>query len=120
LLKIVYDQRRFADDTIVRMLDHLKALLGDISTNPQKKLAELSLLTGTETYQLLEGWNHTDVEYDREVCVHQLIESQVEITPTAVAMVFEDEQLTYQELNDCQSVAIYKNSELALILSDCV
>jgi non-ribosomal peptide synthetase component F len=108
LLKIVYDQRRFADDTIVRMLEHLKALLGDISTNPQKKLAELSLLTETETYQLLEGWNHTDVEYDREVCVHQLIESQVEITPTAVAMVFEDEQITYQELNDrANQVAIY-------------
>jgi len=100
LLKIAYDRRWFADDTIIRMMEHLKALLGSISANPQKKLAELSLLTATETYQVLEDWNHTEVEYDREVCVHQLIESQAETTPTALALVFEDKQLTYQELND--------------------
>jgi non-ribosomal peptide synthetase component F len=39
------------------------------------------------------------VDYPKDVCVHQLFEAQVEQTPEAVAVVFEDEQLTYGELN---------------------
>ncbi|MEH2178703.1 amino acid adenylation domain-containing protein [Nostoc sp.] len=98
LLKITYDNSdRF--DTITRMLGHLQTLLEGMATNPQQRLWELPLLTETERHQLLVEWNDTEVEYPQQKCIHQLFEAQVERTPDAVAVVFEDEQLTYCELN---------------------
>ena len=45
-------------------------------------------------------WTDTTVAYPRETCVHELFEQQVERTPDAVAVVFEDQELTYRELNE--------------------
>ena len=44
-------------------------------------------------------WNETKRNYPKDKCVHQLFEEQVKRTPEAVAVVFEDQQLTYRELN---------------------
>jgi amino acid adenylation domain-containing protein/non-ribosomal peptide synthase protein (TIGR01720 family) len=57
------------------------------------------MLTATERQQLLVEWNHTQVDYPKDVCIHQLFEAQVEQTPDAVAVVFENQRLTYGELN---------------------
>ncbi|WP_414582649.1 amino acid adenylation domain-containing protein [Scytonema sp. PCC 10023] len=97
-LSISYDTRRFDRATISRILGHLETLLEGIVSNPQYRLLELPLLTESERHQLLVEWNQTQVEYPQQ-CIHQLFEAQVESTPDAVAVVFEDEQLTYCELN---------------------
>jgi len=99
LLSIGYDTRRFDSATINRILGHLKTLLKGIVANPEQQLRDLPLLTAQEKSQLLLEWNDTEVEYAQHQCIHQLFESQVERTPDAIAVVFEDEQLTYQELN---------------------
>ncbi|MDZ7967877.1 MAG: amino acid adenylation domain-containing protein [Nostoc sp. DedSLP03] len=99
LLSIGYDTRRFDSATINRVLGHLKTLLESMVANPEQQLRELSLLTAQEKNQLLLEWNDTEVEYAQLLCIHQLFEAQVERTPDAVAVVFESEQLTYQELN---------------------
>ncbi len=59
----------------------------------------MPLLTAAERHQLLVEWNDTKAEYPSDKCVHQLFEAQVERSPDAVAVVFEDRQLTYRELN---------------------
>ncbi|KST65996.1 non-ribosomal peptide synthetase [Mastigocoleus testarum] len=99
-LEVFYDRHHFDDDKINRMLGHLKTLLLGMVTNPQQHIGELPLLTATERYQLLEEWNNTQVDYPQDQCIHQLFEAQVEKTPDAVAVVFENEQLTYEELNN--------------------
>ncbi len=53
-----------------------------------------------QSNHLLTDWNNTEAEYPQNKCIHQLFESQVERTPDAVAVVFEQQQLTYRELND--------------------
>ena len=58
------------------------------------------MLSETEQKQLLEEWNDTDVVYAHESMIHELFEQQVMRTPEAVAVVYEDGQLTYQELNE--------------------
>ena len=58
------------------------------------------MLTESERQQLLVNWNDTDVEFPRDKCVQELFEAQTERTPGAVAIVFEDQQLTYRELNE--------------------
>ncbi|MBI4524484.1 MAG: amino acid adenylation domain-containing protein [Deltaproteobacteria bacterium] len=81
------------------MLGHFHTLLKGIVANPEQRLSDLPLLTEPERHQLLVEWNDTDRDYPRDKCIHQLFESQVERTPEAVAVVFEDQQLTYKELN---------------------
>ncbi|MFN6571976.1 amino acid adenylation domain-containing protein [Dendronalium sp. ChiSLP03b] len=97
-LSISYDIRRFDSDTISRTLRHLETLLAGIVANPQQRLSELPLLTTTEKAQLAQ-WNNTQTEYP-QTSIHELFEAQVERTPDAVAVVFEDEHLTYCELNN--------------------
>ncbi|MCC5648475.1 amino acid adenylation domain-containing protein [Nostoc sp. XA013] len=96
---IEYSIDLFKPPTIQRMAGHLETLLCGIIANPEQRLSELPLLTADEQHQLLVGWNQTQVEYPQARCIHQLFEAQVERTPDAVAVVFENQQLTYHQLN---------------------
>ncbi|WP_375497265.1 amino acid adenylation domain-containing protein [uncultured Nostoc sp.] len=89
----------FKESTIKRMAGHFQTLLKEIIANPKLRLSELSLLTEAEKRQLLVEWNDTQVNYPQDQCIHQLFEAQVERTPDSIAVVFEDQQLTYGELN---------------------
>ncbi|MEH2206140.1 MAG: amino acid adenylation domain-containing protein [Nostoc sp.] len=93
-----YNTDLFEESSIQRMAAHLQMLLEGIVANPQQCLSELPLLTESERCQLMLEWNDTEVKYPQQ-CIHELFEAQVEKTPDAVAVVFEEEQLTYQELN---------------------
>ena len=81
------------------MLGHLQTLLRGIVEDPDRHLSELPLLSEAERHRLLFEWNDTATEYPQDRCVHELFEEQVERTPDAVAVVFEEQQLTYRELN---------------------
>ncbi|MEG3973727.1 amino acid adenylation domain-containing protein [Microcoleus sp. herbarium8] len=94
-----YNTDLFDGATIARMAGHFQTLLEGIVTNPKQKISELPLLTPNERHQLLVEWNNTWAEYPQDKCIHQLFEAQVEQSPDAVAVVFEEEQLTYRELN---------------------
>jgi len=94
-----YNTDLFDATTIARMAGHFQTLLEGIVANPDRRLSELPLLTAAARHQLLVEWNDTKAEYPQQRCVHQLFEAQVERTPDAVALVFEDNQLTYRELN---------------------
>ncbi|MBR8836531.1 MAG: AMP-binding protein, partial [Stigonema ocellatum SAG 48.90 = DSM 106950] len=94
-----YNTDLFDATTIVRMVEHYQVLLERIATNQEQQISEIPLLTESEKLQLLFEWNNTQVDYLQDLCIHQLFEAQVERTPDAVAVVFEDEQLTYCELN---------------------
>ncbi|QEI42135.1 Linear gramicidin synthase subunit D [Dolichospermum sp. UHCC 0315A] len=94
-----YNTDLFDLETIARMAEHFLTLLEAIATNPEQRISELPLLTQTERQQLLFEWNNTTTEYPQDKCIHQLFEEQVERSPDAVAVVFEEEQLTYRELN---------------------
>jgi amino acid adenylation domain-containing protein len=99
LLKLNYDRQCFDDARISRMLGHLQTLLESMAANPWQCLGELPLLTPAEQYQMLVEWNNTQADFPKHLCIHQLFETQVELTPDAIAVVFEEQQLTYRELN---------------------
>jgi amino acid adenylation domain-containing protein len=99
LLQINYSTDLFEAETINRMLGHFQTLLEGIVANPEQRLSDLPLLTESERHQLLVEWNDTQTNYPQDKCIHQVFEVQVERTPDAVAVVFEDQQLTYRELN---------------------
>jgi amino acid adenylation domain-containing protein/non-ribosomal peptide synthase protein (TIGR01720 family) len=96
---IEYSTELFKSATITHMVEHFHTLLYGIVANPQAKVSELPLLTSSEKHQLLIEWNDTQINWKQNLYVHQLIELQVQTTPDAIAIVFEQQQLTYQELN---------------------
>lgn len=99
VLECQYNTNLFDAATIRRRLAEFEVLLEGIVANPKQKISELPLLTETERHQLLVEWNNTWAEYPQDKCIHQLFEAQVERSPDAIAVVFEEEQLTYRELN---------------------
>jgi amino acid adenylation domain-containing protein/FkbM family methyltransferase len=100
LLHITYDKRRFDDASIRRMLQHLRRLLEAMTSHPSARLCDLPLLTEAETQQLLYQWNDTDTPISPTACIHQLFEQQAQLTPNAIAVISEEEQLSYRELNE--------------------
>ncbi|MBH8554249.1 amino acid adenylation domain-containing protein [Nostocaceae cyanobacterium CENA357] len=93
-----YNTNLFEAATITRMVEHFLTLLAGIVANPQQHISNLPLLTQEQQQQLLVEWN-PPANYPTDECIHQLFEAQVERTPDAIALVYEDQQLTYQELN---------------------
>ena len=94
-----YNADLFDAATVERMSGNLQTLLRAISSNPDEQLSRLPLLTESDRQQVLVEWNATVEDYPRDKCIHQLFEAQAEHRPDAVAVVFEDRQLTYGELN---------------------
>ena len=95
-----YSSDLFDRGTIERMAGHLQILLEGIVADPQRRLSELPLLTAAERQQLLVEFNNTEVDFPRTHRVHHLFEEQVERTPDAVAVVFQEQEVTYRELNE--------------------
>ena len=94
-----YNIDLFDGSTIARLLEHFQNLLRAIIVNPQESVSLLPLLSEQEQKQLLVDWNQTKTDYPQEQCIHQLFEAQVERTPDAIAVVFDEQSLTYGELN---------------------
>ncbi|MEO1353029.1 MAG: amino acid adenylation domain-containing protein, partial [Cyanobacteria bacterium J06635_15] len=94
-----YNIDLFDRATIDRMTAHFQNLLSAIVANPQQTVDELPLLSKAEQHQLLIEWNATQIDYSSEKCIHELFEEQAKRSPDAVAVVFDSEQLTYQQLN---------------------
>ncbi|HEY9767129.1 MAG TPA: amino acid adenylation domain-containing protein [Coleofasciculaceae cyanobacterium] len=100
-IAIAYTTCRFDAATVTRMLGHLQTLLEGMITKPQTKVVDLPLLTVAEQSQLL-AFNQTSTTIavnKLQQCIHQLFESVVEKQPDAVAVVYNDRHITYQQLN---------------------
>ncbi|WP_375514724.1 amino acid adenylation domain-containing protein [uncultured Nostoc sp.] len=94
-----YSNDLFDEQTIARMAENFQVLLEAIATNSQQPIGQLPLLTNSQRHQLLVEWNDTVTKYPINKTIPQLFEEQVQKTPHVIAVVFEDEQLTYQQLN---------------------
>jgi len=97
---LTYGTALFDADTVERMVGHLERVLEQVAADVDARLSRLDLLGEAERAMVLEEWNRTEGEYPADRCIHQLIEEQAARTPTAVAVRFEDDSLTYAELNE--------------------
>jgi amino acid adenylation domain-containing protein len=94
-----YNTNLFNGDTIQRRLSEFASLLTHIVEQESQPICQLSLLSTAAAQQLLVEWNQTQVAYPKDQCIHQLFEEQVAINGEAIALIFQQEQLTYAELN---------------------
>jgi len=99
-VSVTFSPDTFQEDFVQRMLGHFLQILEIVTINPDVELREIDILTPGEREQLLIKWNNTQTEYPADKCIHQLFEEQAKRTPNAIAVVYENESLTYQELNN--------------------
>ncbi|MHC5762542.1 amino acid adenylation domain-containing protein [Nostoc sp.] len=107
-----YNTDLFDTATISRMLRHFQNLLSGIAAHPQARLSNLPLLSAIDCQKLLQlSRNQSPIPNSSEQCIHQLFEAQVEKTPNAIAVEFQNQHLTYRELNQrANQVANYLRS----------
>ncbi|HAU1796579.1 TPA: amino acid adenylation domain-containing protein, partial [Legionella pneumophila] len=99
-LRIDFDSRCYQEDDMRRLMEHVQNLLWALVKYPDSMVRSYSMLSDRERQRLLVDFNTTERDYPKDKTVHQLFEEQVERTPNHVAVVYEEQSLTYKELNE--------------------
>ncbi|MDC0535845.1 amino acid adenylation domain-containing protein, partial [Francisellaceae bacterium] len=113
---IEYATSLFAPETIERLKQHYLNVLEQLITSPNQAIKDIQILSKEEYQTIIYDWNDTDKAYPKDKTIYQLFEEQVTQTPNNIAVVYEETQLTYQELNEHSNQlarvirAEYKNS----------
>ncbi|MEM7363335.1 MAG: MupA/Atu3671 family FMN-dependent luciferase-like monooxygenase [Pseudomonadota bacterium] len=98
--QLVIDQRRVSPADARALLGRLQTLDRAMQAAPESRCCDLSLLTDDERAAMFGSWNETAVEYDATQCIHTLFEGVVARQPDATALVYRDESVSYQTLNE--------------------
>ena len=98
ILQLLYDRSMFAQKTILRLLSHMQTVLEGFIAAPEAQLSAYSILTAAEQQQALWRWNRPGEEPAAQQWVPDLFEHQARSTPDAVALIFQEQHLSYQEL----------------------
>ncbi len=94
-----YDPTLFRSQTIESFFGQLIRFFAAVTADPNLQLTEIELLSAGERKELLHSFNQTDASYPRELTIQQLFERQVIKEGTRAAVVFEEQELTYDQLN---------------------
>ncbi|MCP4154213.1 MAG: non-ribosomal peptide synthetase, partial [bacterium] len=98
-ITVTYSAKLFKPETIQRLTRYFKTINAGLEANPGQKIAAIQMITAEEKQMILQTFNDTAVEYPEEKTLHQLFSEQAEKTPTETAVIYETQQLTYDELN---------------------
>lgn len=98
-LEFYYNAKLFQKEDIQRLANQWQTLLISILDNPSKEISQLNLLSEQEREQLLVTFNNTKTYELQYKCIYHWFEQQCDRTPDNVAVVYENQKLTYQELN---------------------
>ncbi|MBD2780552.1 condensation domain-containing protein, partial [Xenorhabdus szentirmaii] len=97
--ELEYARDLFDHATIERMVSHLYTLLAAMVADDTQRVTELPLMTPQQRQQLLVNFNHTTLPCPQDKLIHQLLEQQADCQPDAIALVWQDIQFSYAELN---------------------
>ncbi len=111
---LVYNPDLFRDSTIAGLMTHWNTLLRSALANPDLPISLLEYMAPEEKQQILYDWNRTVVDYPKNSCVHELFEVQAERHPDNCAVVFENQHLTYRELNQRANRLAHRLTELGV------
>jgi non-ribosomal peptide synthetase component F len=90
----------YDDNTIGRLIQHFQGLLVSIIKNPKESIGKLEMLAELERKQLLFDFNNTQENYPKDKTVLDLFEEQANKNASAIALVYDEESVTYQQLNE--------------------
>ncbi|HEY9810873.1 MAG TPA: amino acid adenylation domain-containing protein [Halomicronema sp.] len=109
-----YDPVFFTENSIQCLADQFFTLVASAANNPETVISKLEILSEKARHQLLVEFNNTKTDYPLNKCVHQLFEQQAERSPDNIAAVFENQQITYAELNNRANQIAYHLQKLGV------
>jgi amino acid adenylation domain-containing protein len=95
---LLYDTNLFDAETIARLAGQLVALLGAAAADPDRRIADVPLLSPEERERVVVEWNRTAADFPRGRCVHDLFAAQAALTPDALALDGDSGALSYGQL----------------------
>ena len=98
-IEINFNAGFYSVDDAIAHKARFERLLETVVADPGHRIGGLQLLGTAEREQLLYEWNDTASSYPGDRCIHELFEAQVERTPEATAVVYEETSLSYGEMN---------------------
>ncbi|WP_274542371.1 amino acid adenylation domain-containing protein [Bacillus velezensis] len=98
--QLEYCNHLFRKDTVERMGAHYTRLLQQVVSEPDTAICRLNMITDDEKHKLLYVFNDTAADFPHNKTIHQLFEEQAEKTPERIAAVYENNKVTYKELNE--------------------
>ncbi len=99
-LRFEYCTKLFNKDFITRLSKHYLNILQMVINENDIKIADIDMLSKEEKEQIVNDFNNTKVDYPKDKTVIQLFEQQAEQNPDGIAVIFEEQKLTYKELNE--------------------
>src|SRR6185369_5352211 len=100
VLNFIYNPDLFEVATIARLSNYFQQVLNGIVADPAQSAHQLTVLSAGERGQVLQQWNATSTEYATDLLIHELIEQQAARTAESIALIYEQERLSYRELNE--------------------
>ncbi len=94
-----FDPAVVSPETVSDLERRFLALVGEALAKRGRPARELRLISEAEETTLLRDWNQTARPYPKEKCIHHFFEEMVEARPAAVALVYREEEWTYERLN---------------------
>lgn len=120
-LNFEYSTDLFKHETIIRWSDYFLKLINEIIAHPQLPISKLNMIPSKEQQHILVDFNNTSVDYPTDKTLVDLFETQVKRTPEQIAVIFQDIQLTYNDLNrQANRVAHFLKEEYHIVPEDCV
>ncbi|MDP1608868.1 MAG: amino acid adenylation domain-containing protein [Chlamydiales bacterium] len=96
---LTYSTSLFKKETAEAIANHYIQLLDELLKEPTRSIKEYQILTPEERHKMIYSWNQTNRDYPKETTICHLFEKQVSITPHKIAVIVENQQITYAELN---------------------
>ena len=96
---VTYCTALFDQSTVQRYLGYLQRLLQGMVADQHQPIDLIDILPAAEREQIVVQWNRTEAAYPADQCIHELFEAQVSRTPEAIALIYEQQQLSYAQLN---------------------
>ncbi|MGX1572664.1 amino acid adenylation domain-containing protein, partial [Paenibacillus terrae] len=104
LCSLEYSTALYKPETIARLAKHFTELVRAITLHPQQPLATLDMVTVEEKAQIIYGFGDVGVSdvatVEAGALFHTFVEEQAQLVPDHVAVVYEEQQLTYRKLNE--------------------
>jgi amino acid adenylation domain-containing protein len=99
-ISVVYATDLFVEETIERFTTHFSMLVNSIISDPFQSIHSYGMLTLAEKDLYLKAWNNNDTVFKTDKCISQYFEEQVRKSPNDIAIIYEDQELSYSELNE--------------------
>lgn len=99
VFRLEYCTKLYKQETMEHFIEHFKNIIKEVVKNPDKKIGDINILSEEEKNQILYVFNAKKSNLPAEKTIHEMFEEQVRRTPDHIALVYGDEQLTYEEVN---------------------